>query len=536
MLSFALDPVPHDAARRLIADKPAVTRDVFDDLPDEMQARAYTITGIEDFDVLQNTRDLIARIPAGADWAKTKKEIAAQISPWFTPAGAANRADLLLAHHAFSAYASCQARIMDAQMDTFPWRQYLSTKDGKVRATHRALHGIILRADSPFWRDHTPPWEFRCRCQVVELLDDEAAEELAKDQSRKPEDRRVLEGPALARLEAGTITRGPEQSHVLGTPLQSVRATTLPYEEIATRWDPGVRRLFEERAARVPMENGGSLLTHLSGETAVVSPRSARAPRPASFAAALDASGLATAATWSRTALANLRASMRVAAPAQAADLLAGISGARQVGVLTEKEILRSVQDMLDILPPEIAGTLPKLTIGFVKRFTKVVRTNGVDRLKPDPTTRGDYLAAVDGGPRIRLSIAALKGLRGEPRRREMRRILSHELMHWVHADATGTAAERYRAVISAHYARRTAGDAIETIQGVTLRRDRWWDPAVGTEYPFELGKPAGLEVPSWHYELWEAPETLGKKAHAINMDSTAFRETFSLVHSIFFP
>lgn len=519
MLSFALDPVPHDAARRLIADKPAVTRDVFDDLPDEMQARAYTITGIEDFDVLQNTRDLIARIPAGADWAKTKKEIAAQISPWFTPSGAANRADLLLAHHAFSAYASCQARIMDAQMDTFPWRQYLSTKDGKVRATHRALHGIILRADSPFWRDHTPPWEFRCRCQVVELLDDEAAEELAKDQSRKPEDRRVLEGPALARLEAGTITRGPEQSHVLGTPLQSVRATTLPYEEIATRWDPGVRRLFEERAARVPMENGGSLLTHLSGETAVVSPRSARAPRPASFAAALDASGLATAATWSRPALANLRASMRVAAPAQAADLLAGISGARQVGVLTEKEILRSVQDMLDILPPEIATTLPKITIGL--QNAKLGDANG--------------LWSKDG-LHIRITTAgSLKGLKGEERRREMRRILSHELMHWVHDTAKGPEADLFRARIRAHYLARTADGVHEPDgKGGFYRPDRFWKKQVGREYASELGKPMGVEIPASHFELWETQEKLMQLAHHSHPEAAAFRETFSLAHSIF--
>jgi SPP1 gp7 family putative phage head morphogenesis protein len=529
MLSFALDPVPHDAARRLIADKPAVIRDVVDAMPDEMKARAYFIKGIEDFDVLQNTRDLIARIPAGADWGKIKKEIAAQISPWFTPAGAANRADLLLAHHAFSAYASCQARIMDAQMDTFPWRQYLSTKDGKVRATHRALHGIILRADSPFWRDHTPPWEFRCRCQVVELLDDEAAEELAKDQSRKPEDRRVLEGPALARLEAGTITRGPEQSHVLGTPLQSVRATTLPYEEIATRWDARTRKNFEDKAAATPMENGGSLLSHLTGHTAVASPRTRREPRPASFAAALDASGLATAATWSRTALANLRASMRVAAPAQAADLLAGISGARQVGVLTEKEILRSVQDMLDILPPEIAGTLPKLQITLTQYLTdaKGHRIDDIGDYKPP----GKHT----GGARIRLAVDALKGLKGEERRREMRRTLSHELMHWLHSSATHPDAAAYRARIRSHYLSRTAGDIEEPDgKGGCFRRDRWWDRYAGREYAEENGKPNGMEVPSRHFELWEAPETAMLFADMQHPDSAAFRETFALVHSIF--
>ena len=147
-------------------------------------------------------------------------------------------------------------------------------------------------------------------------------------------------------------------------------------------------------------------------------------------------SGLDQKPAWSRTDIANLRTSMRVADPARAADFISGITGAGKTGVLTEKEIHRALQDFLNILSRELADTLPKLDIGFVKRFTKVVRINGVDRLKPDPTVRGDYLSKADGGPRLRLSMAALKGLRGEERRREMRRILSHELTHWLHTDA----------------------------------------------------------------------------------------------------
>ncbi len=33
-----------------------------------------------------------------------------------------------------------------------------------VRATHAALHGLVFRADDPFWDRHDPPWEWGCRC------------------------------------------------------------------------------------------------------------------------------------------------------------------------------------------------------------------------------------------------------------------------------------------------------------------------------------------------------------------------------------
>lgn len=521
-MHFALDPVPHTAAAALIADKPAITRDVFDSLPDELKARAYTIAGIEDFDVLQSTRDLISRIPAGADWKATKKEIAAQISPWFTPAAAAARADLLLSHHAFTAYASCQAKIMDAQVDTFPFRQYLSTKDGKVRATHRALDGIILAADNPFWQRHTPPWEFRCRCQVVEILADEAEEERRKDLTRKPEDRRVLEGPALERLQNGMISRGPEQNHVLGTPLQSVRDTNLPYAEIATRWDPATRRDFEAWSDAMPLHGGSTLFQQLSSSSSKIkNPKSKISPpRPATFAEALAQSGLDKQDRWSRSEIANLRARLRVADPAQADDHISAITGARQAGAITEKEIKRAVQDLLDILPRAMADSLPKVKI----HITDASLGRGVN---------GEYDSDKHT---VKVTTRAVTGLTGEERRREMHRVLSHELMHWGHLSSTGPGADRYRAAIRSHYATRTAGDTlIASPGGGGYRQDKWWDLYAGREYAFEKGKPMGIELPTRYYQLWETPDVLATLVDpAQTPNAHSIRETFSIVHTFF--
>lgn len=276
MMNFLTEPVPHSEAVKMIADKPAVAREVFDGLPIELRGRAFTITGIEDFDILQAVRDEIAKLPAGADWGKVKKEIVAKISPYFTAEGAEARAKLLMSHHAFAAYASTQARIMDEMIEVFPYRQYLSTGDGKVRASHAALDGVILPADHAFWEKHTPPWEWNCRCQVVELTAEDADEERGRDAKRLPENRRVLEGPALRQLDTGSLNRGPSVNVDVRTPRErggayewSARDSHLPLAEIKKRWEPGVAEAFEEWAEAQNIGGGGSLLHWLTGvETA----------------------------------------------------------------------------------------------------------------------------------------------------------------------------------------------------------------------------------------------------------------------------
>jgi SPP1 gp7 family putative phage head morphogenesis protein len=279
-MNFAFDPIPHAEAAKLIRNKPAVIRDVFDEIEPALRLRAFLISGIEDFDVLQAVRDQIATLPEGADWRKVRKEIAGKISPWLDEAQALRRAELLMSHHGFSAYAACQARIMDEMIDVFPYRQYLSTGDGKVRATHRALHGLILPAASPFWHTHTPPWEFGCRCQVVELTAEDAAEQRAKDAKLAPEHRLVQEGPALARLEAGRVTRGPSIDLQLAPSLQSVRDYNIPYADIAARWDAPTRTAFEAWAAKLKIGDS-NLLAMLGGK--VSGPRKS-APKPAAAA------------------------------------------------------------------------------------------------------------------------------------------------------------------------------------------------------------------------------------------------------------
>lgn len=65
-----------------------------------------------------------------------------------------------------TAYGVGRRRGLEEVTDDFPFWQYHAVMDDRTRPRHAALNGIIQRADSSFWDEHFPPWDFNCRCSV----------------------------------------------------------------------------------------------------------------------------------------------------------------------------------------------------------------------------------------------------------------------------------------------------------------------------------------------------------------------------------
>lgn len=170
-------PIPHTEAADLVRGKLPVTRRIFDALQPELKATALVITGVEDLRAIERVRNITAGIPEGGDWDEAKNRILAELAPWIDDEEAAERrAELLLRSHAYAAYATANYRALEEQSDIFTWRKYQTAQDERVRGTHAALDGLIAPSSSPFWRDHTPPWDFGCRCDIVGLTDDDVEE------------------------------------------------------------------------------------------------------------------------------------------------------------------------------------------------------------------------------------------------------------------------------------------------------------------------------------------------------------------------
>lgn len=266
--------VPYEDAAEFLSGKPAVTRALFDRLLPELKARAFTIMAVDSADALQAARDAIATIPRGEDWDKVKKHLAASLEPWLGE-GAAVRTEMLMRWHAYQAYAVANKRNLDVNTDLFPYRQYQTAKDGRVRASHAALEGVTLPHDSPFWDRHTPPWEYGCRCDVRGVTAEEADEIREADAGKDEQKRRVLEGPLKDQLEQfGRLQRGDNELYDVRTPSErgetgvewSSKDLTIPLDALKSRYDADVWKRFTDWAEVTEVEGIGSVWAWLNGQ------------------------------------------------------------------------------------------------------------------------------------------------------------------------------------------------------------------------------------------------------------------------------
>lgn len=300
---FLLKPVPHDEASQWIASKPVLARTAFDKLLPDLKARAFTITGIESANVMQNVRNRIADLPQGADWDKVKADIAAQISPWLddgaedrksesgqpsTLSPSERRAELLLRTHGYQAYTVASEDVAARQQAAFPFAQYFSAHDDHVRDSHEALDGLIVPVDSPFWDNHTPPWEWGCRCFKVFLTAPDVADMQAADEKKKPEARRVIAGDRLRALENSNqlVVAGPggmprfvnvEPSRSFTFDRSTIRMNAA---DLKPRYDAETWAVFEAWARKQALDTGGTVWGWLTraGSTPAARPRPVAPP------------------------------------------------------------------------------------------------------------------------------------------------------------------------------------------------------------------------------------------------------------------
>jgi len=262
---------PHAEALALMRGKPALVRSAFDKLLPELRARAFTVTGIAGFDQLQRIREDVASIAEGRTWDQAKRDIAAELD-WDSLEASERRAELLLRTHGFQAFQAAQWEVAQKDEDT-THLQYLSMEDERVRDTHAALNGLIIPKDDAFWTKHYPPWEWGCRCRVRPMNPDFVEDARANDAAKAPEDRDVIEGPALAQLNDGTLMRHGQRFDV--TPPSDLPGgekafgwnpadMNIPLDTILERYDPPTRTDFTAWAKQTDI-GGRTLLECLNG-------------------------------------------------------------------------------------------------------------------------------------------------------------------------------------------------------------------------------------------------------------------------------
>lgn len=203
-MKLLFEPLPHTEAAARISSLPALVRGEFDQLLPELKAYAFTVSGLTQLGAITEARDAIAKVPLGErTWAEVKKELTGKLSPFLEEGPAKRRAELLLRTHTFRGYAATRYRSLMAQKDVFPYWQYKTFGDGKVRPAHRELQGRIFPAGHPIWQRIFPPWGWGCRCLVVPMMKGEVNRLKDAEQDKAPENKRVWDGELADAIHAG---------------------------------------------------------------------------------------------------------------------------------------------------------------------------------------------------------------------------------------------------------------------------------------------------------------------------------------------
>ena len=164
-----LDP---EEAIRFFGEKAPVTPEIFAQLSTEAKARAFTVAG-----VLQE--DLLAELYSGVDKAlkegTTLAEFQASAGELFARRGLAGpnpwHLETVFRNNVQSAYmAGRYHQMVDPDvLGQRPFWQYETVGDGQVRPDHAAQHGKVYPAQHPFWSFWYPPNGHNCRCDVISL-------------------------------------------------------------------------------------------------------------------------------------------------------------------------------------------------------------------------------------------------------------------------------------------------------------------------------------------------------------------------------
>jgi hypothetical protein len=170
-------------------------------------------------------------------------------------------------------------------------------------------------------------------------------------------------------------------------------------------------------------------------------------------------------------------------------------------GPLSRTVIASVAQEVLDLFPPSIAKTLPKLSLSLSNQLQGAL---------------GDYHP---GTGNVRIAAHSTRD--------EARSTIFHEMMHWFHMDGVPA----YKDAIRKHFRVRTAGEVTKPLPGYSGRGrlDKWYEAYAGKIYSQEPKDGEGLEMVTRYFQLLANPDQLAKQwNHPVN--GAAFRETMQVV------
>lgn len=157
----------------------SMPKDEWLELEERAQEKAFTIAGIAQLDLIQSVQDAIsAALKSGESMDEFRDKVRDELEgAWGEERGW--HVNLIFQNATQRAYsAGRRAQLMAG--DTLAVRPYLKAEpilDGKTSTICEALAGVVLPADSAFWRTHWPPLHHGCRTLIRSLTPAQAEEQ-----------------------------------------------------------------------------------------------------------------------------------------------------------------------------------------------------------------------------------------------------------------------------------------------------------------------------------------------------------------------
>lgn len=166
-----------DEAAAQFRRKAALTHDEFEELKREQRREAFRIATVHNARLIQSVHDAMERaIREGTSFRDWRNEVLALFDTKGIPPPMLHRLKLAFRQNVLQAYSDARHKTLTKPeiARAFPFWQYMTIGNGRagyknVRASHAALHGIVLPVTDPFWDRHRPPWEYNCRCFYTPL-------------------------------------------------------------------------------------------------------------------------------------------------------------------------------------------------------------------------------------------------------------------------------------------------------------------------------------------------------------------------------
>ena len=165
-----------------------MTPDEYRALEDRARRKAFTVAGVMDLDLLNDTfKALDKAVAQGTTFETFVKEVGPRLEATWGKADS-SRLETIFSTNVLSAYSAGRWRqLTDPDvLAERPYHMFDAVLDGRTSEVCKHLDGTIRPANDPFWQTATPPLHHRCRSGIISLTEDEAKTRGVTDKPPKP--------------------------------------------------------------------------------------------------------------------------------------------------------------------------------------------------------------------------------------------------------------------------------------------------------------------------------------------------------------